>query len=310
VSNADDVKTLGAKLRNWGRWGDDDELGTLNFITAEKRRAAAARVRKGEVFSLALPLDQMGPMPGVAGRTNPVRLMMQSGLDPAGMVDLGGGANYTDDFVMMPLQSSTQWDALCHVHYDGQFFNGAPLSSVDGFGAARNGIDKVHDKFVSRGVLLDVARLQGRDALEPGYAITADDLDAAEARQGVTVEEGDILLVRSGWFTTHDRTGTWDLMGGHPGLHWEATQWLYDRSIAAIATDTIMVEASGQIDDVMLPLHMIALRDMGLHLGELWYLEHLAADCALDGVSEFLLVAAALRFTGAVGSPLNPIAIK
>jgi kynurenine formamidase len=310
VHTVDDVKALGARVRNWGRWGPDDELGTLNYITAEHRRAAAGLVQTGAVFSLSLPLDRNGPMVGAAGRTNPARFMVQSGTDARSHFDIGGGASYTDDFVTMPLQSSTQWDALAHVHYDGRFFNDAAVESVDGFGAARNGIDKVHDRFVSRGVLLDIARLHDVALLDPGYAIRADDLEAAETRAGVEVGEADIVLLRTGTFGEHDRTGTWSVFQQPvAGVHFETAAWFHERRVAAVASDNMMVEAPGIVAGVALPFHMIALRDMGLHLGELWYLEGLAAHCAEVGVYEFLLVAPALRFTGGVGSPVNPIAL-
>ncbi len=299
-----------ATVSNWGRWGDDDEVGTLNLITAEKRRAAASLVKRGAVFSLALPLDSRGPQRG-GRRSNPLHVMTRTGLDPESINGLGDGSQFTDDMVVLHLQSSTQWDALAHVYYDGELYNGFPAGSVDSRGARHCGIDRVHDRFVSRGVLLDVARLHDVTTLPPGHAISADELDRAAAAGGVAVEEGDIVLVRTGLMATWHDTGRWDAFSEpQPGLHHEVATWLHERGVAAVAADNLMVEAMGVVDGVACPLHMLALRDMGLCLGEFWDLEELAADCAADGVHEFMLVAQALPFTGAVGSPVNPLALK
>jgi kynurenine formamidase len=302
---------LSAKLTNWGRWGPEDELGTLNFISPAKRAEAAALVRTGKTFALSIPLDTDGPMTGPGLRSNPMRFMIQTGNDPKSRFDLGGGARFTDDFVTMPLQCSTQWDSMAHVYYDGQLYNGYPATTVDSEGAHRCSIDKVHKEFVSRGVLLDVARAKGVDTLAPGYAITSADLDEAEQAQGVTVGEGDIVVLRTGMMGDHDRNGNWKAFeGSQPGVHYETVTWFHERSIAALAADNSRVEASDLIPGYRVPFHMVALRDMGLHLGEFWYLEELAADCAEDGVYEFMLVAQGLRFTYGVGSPTNPLALK
>ena len=298
------------QVRNWGRWGDDDEIGTLNLITAEKRRDAATLVRRGAVFSLALPLGSGGPQRGSL-RSNPMHVMTRTGRDPESINGLGDGSQYTDDMVVLYLQSSTQWDSLAHVFYDGKLYNGFPAESVDNDGARHCGIDRSHDRFVSRGVLLDIARLHDVTTLPAGHAISADELDRAAEAAGVTVEEGDIVLVRTGLMATWHETGRRDpFYQPQPGLHYEVATWLHERGVAAVAADNLMVEAMGVVDGVICPLHMLALRDMGLCLGEFWDLEELAADCANDGVYEFMLVAQALPFVGAVGSPVNPLALK
>src|SRR5437867_11285254 len=180
----DGVRALAAKVSNWGRWGPDDERGTINFITPEVIRRAAACVRRGEVFSLGLPLGADGPQIGTAGRFNPIHLMSATagmiGQDPEGL-------RYADDVIVMPLQCATQWDSLAHVYYDGQLYNGHPAAAVTALGAARNGIDKLGPGIVSRGVLLDMARRAGVARLAPGQAITPADLEAAERAEGVRV---------------------------------------------------------------------------------------------------------------------------
>ena len=306
-----EITAIAERVSNWGRWGDQDERGTANFITAEKRIDAAALIRTGRTFSLAIPMDSNGPQSGIGFRTNPIHLMAATGADPEQEVDLGGGARYTDDVISMPLQCATQWDSLAHIYYGDQLYNGFPAVSVDSRGAHRNGSDKVHEAFVSRGVLLDIARMLGVDCLEAGYSISVAELEAAERRQGTHVAAGDIVLVRTGLMGTHDATGSWARFHDRePGLGYETVEWLHDRSVAAIATDTSRVEAPSPFEGLMIPFHMLAIRDMGLHLGEFWYLEELARSCEEDGVYECFLSAQGLPITGAVGSPTNPIAIK
>lgn len=298
-------------LSNWGRWGADDERGTLNYITPEKRRQAAALVRQGKTFSLSIPIRHgSGPQAGGA-RINPMHLMTATGADPKSRVDLGRNTRYVDDVLVMMVQGGTQWDALCHVYYDDKLYNGFDATAVDYRGAPRGGIDKVHPDFVSRGVLLDVARWKGVDCLPAGYAITTADLDATAAAQGVHVGEGDIVMVRTGQMSTVGDFVQWDAFRGREaGLHWETAEWLHANRVAAVAADNSMVEATGQIKGVWVPFHMLALRNLGLHLGEFWYLEQLAADCAADSVWECMLAAQALPIQGGSGSPVNPLALK
>jgi kynurenine formamidase len=182
---------------------------------------------------------------------------------------------------------------------------------VTSLGAYHCGIDKVDGKGItSRGVLLDIVRLRGVATFcDLGDPITPAELDAAARQQGVTVERGDIVLVRTGWWARFLETGN----GGEPGagLDWTCASWLHDHEVAAVAADNLMVENPiPGVDGVFLPMHMLCLRDMGLMLGEYWDLTALAADCAADGIYEFQLVAPPLRVTGGVGSPVNPIAIK
>jgi kynurenine formamidase len=308
------VRELAKKFRNWGKWGADDELGTLNYITTEKVTAAAALVRQGKVFSLAIPFDSNGPQTGFGGRTNPLHYMLQDGGDVAsGAQDFIPGLRYCDDAVTMPLQCATQWDALSHIYFDGKMYNDRGPEMVTSSGARANAIDKLKAKVVSRGVLLDVPRYRGKAWLEPGEAIHPADLDGAAARARVAVGTGDIVLVRTGQIAEVRARGSWgDYAGGPaPGLSLACADWLAAHEVAGYATDTWGTEViPNETPDVFQPLHCVAIVNMGMLVGEIFDLEALAADCAADGVSEFLFVAPPLPITGAVGSPINPQAIK
>jgi kynurenine formamidase len=309
MSGAERLRAIAEKVSNWGRWGPEDERGTLNFITPDVVRRAAGCVRRGTVFSLGLRFGVDGPQIGQGGRVNPIHLMSAVdgplGADPE-------GPRYADDFVTMPLQCATQWDSLAHVFYGGRLYNGFPSTTVSAAGAARDGIDKVGAGIVSRGVLLDVARVRGVERLAPGQAITPADLEAAERAQGVRAGTGDVLLVRTGHLAVFtrdgDRTGYMKQM---PGLGLACVEWLHARELAAVASDTSAVEVIPFEDPALaLPVHALCIRDVGLTLGEMFDLDELAADCARDGAWEFLFSAPPLKVTGGVGSPLNPLAVK
>jgi kynurenine formamidase len=302
---------VAARVRNWGRWGPDDEIGTLNLIDQAARMRAAAAVRSGKSFALGLPLSEAeGIQAGfIKGRVNPTRSMIQVNEPLSADPDW---VCASEDVVTLALQCATHWDALAHVSYDGHIYNGYPASSVDADGAGRCGIHRV-GAVVSRGVLLDVARARSLDVLEPGYAITRDDLSAASELSGVAVEPGDIVLVRTGQMV-HLRPPARDLVAytfPTPGLSIETAEWFFERDVAAVATDTLPFEVfPGQYDDLYLPVHLLHLVEMGLTQGQNWVLDELAADCAEDGQYAFLLDATPLPFTYGLGSPLNPVALK
>jgi kynurenine formamidase len=305
----DELKDLAKRVSNWGRWGSDDERGTLNHITPEAVRRGAAAVRRGETFALSIPYDEDGPQTGaIPGRINPKRTVLM-----ANTAFTGDPSDFTtsDDLVEMGVQAATHWDALAHVGYEGLLYNNTRDAVVtqEG-GAAKLGIEH-YGPIVTRGILLDIARLNGVDYFEDNYAIDGDDLSAAEEQAGVTVETGDVLLVRTGqmeWLRRGDKQRFND---PSPGIGVGAIEYLHDKEVAAVATDTLVFEVWPCEDPaVMLPVHMIDLRDMGLVQGQLWYLDDLAADCAADGVYEFLLAATPLPITRAVGGPVAPTATK
>lgn len=314
VPTLETVLAKAAQYRNWGTWGPDDELGSLNYVTPDKVVASAALVRKGRVFSLALPLDAGGPMNGSYGRNNPSHHMLWDGGDIAsGAQDHIAELRYTDDVVYLALQCSTQWDALAHIFHDGKMYNGYGTELVTSRGAQKNSITNVKDRAVGRGVLLDVARWKGRPWLDISERISAEDLEATAAAQGVEVGEGDFVLVRTGQLAQCRDAGSWgDYAGGPaPGLAISAADFFCPRHVAAVATDTWGTEVlPNETPDAFQPLHIIMLVNAGIILGEMWDMEELAEDCAADGVYDFQLIAPPLTFTGSVGSPVNPQAIK
>lgn len=315
---SDTIAEIAARVNNWGRWGDDDRLGTLNFITDEVVLEAAKSMRSGRRFSLAYPLRSDGLQIGlIEGRTNPERTMIS--LHNAMLGDTDQFVT-NDDAVTMGLQAATHWDGLCHAGYKDSFYNGVPFSSVDEHGASVLGIENIAS-LTSRGVLLDIARLHGVDVLPHGHAIGSDDLRAAEQAQGVEVRGGDIVLLRTGAMAealTGDLSNYYGTLGddGLPlgaGVSALAADFFHERDVAAVATDNVMFEVfpwDPTTPGDMLAVHCIHLVDMGLTQGQNWVLEDLAADCAIDGQWDFFLEASPQPFVGGCGSPVNPVAIK
>ncbi|MEU4420177.1 cyclase family protein [Actinoplanes sp. NPDC024001] len=309
------IAAAAKRCSNWGRWGADDVRGTMNFLTPQKRTQGASLVRRGVSFSLSQSFDANGPQKGWRRRTNPVHTMLDTGTDAAaGVQGFPHGIGGADDVIAMPLQCSTQWDGLGHIFDHGYAWNGRLAAEVvTSLGDSRTGIETVADVIAGRGVLLDVGRTLGTDGeLPDGFAITEEHLTATIDAHGVRVGRGDIVLVRTGQLARVRRDGWGDYAGGPaPGLSFTTADWLHRTEIAAIATDTWGFEVRpNEFDDAFQPLHQVAIPHIGLFLGEMWDMEALAADCAADGVHEFWLTAAPLPITGAVGSPVNPIAVK
>lgn len=315
---AAEVAARAEAFRNWGRWGEDDVLGTLNFIEPAKRVAAAALVREGRVISLAQSFDTDGPQKGWRRRTNPVHTMTDTGTDAErGNQGFPHGIGGADDVIAMPLQCSTQWDGLGHIFDHGNAWNGRRAGDVvTSDGDLVTGIEHAASVIVSRGVLLDLGRHLRPDTgeLEDGYAITVADLDSCIAAQGASsaVGRGDIVLVRTGQYGRTRREGWGDYAGGAaPGLSLTTAGWLHRTEIAAIATDTWGFEVRPNEFDApaFQPLHQVVIPNVGLTIGEMWNLEELGSVCAARAQWDFLLSAAPLPITGAVGSPINPVAI-
>lgn len=298
----------------WGVWGPDDQLGAINLLTPERALAAARLVRTGRVINLNLSLDEPNP-PLVESRKRYQHHIT---------THRGGRDDSLDSFY---LQFSSQWDGLRHVRYrEFGYWGGLQDEEVDGQGKlgiehwARHGI-------VGRGVLIDLPRSMERrgDPFDPQRRIAMDGylLEQIAAEQRVEFQPGDILLLRTGWlrwYLSLDQAGRACLVGTvHPGeggltcpgldAHRETAAWLWDHRIAAAAADNIALEAL-PVDAAVGFQHRRLLPLLGIPIGEFWFLEDLADDCARDGVYEFMLVAAPLNLPGGVGSPANAYAIK
>ncbi len=302
------------ELSNWGRWGPEDQIGTLNLITPDDIKNAPSLIKKGKTFALGLPLDEKIQSGLFGGRWNPIHTMLATGTDAAaGNQDIGAYLRYADDAINMPCQASTQWDALCHIFLDDKMYNGYPATDVTVNAAKRLGIENYRDKMVGRGVLLDIARWKGVDSLDDGYPITNADLDGCAAAQGVEIRKGDFVIVRTGHQERCLASGDWTGYAGGdaPGLAFETAHWIKANDIAGICADTWGCEVRpNETDEANQPWHWVVIPAIGIAMGEIFYLKDLSADCAEDGVYEFLFTAPPLHLPGGAGSPINPQAIK
>ena len=309
------IEEAARELSNWGRWGAEDQIGTLNNVTPEDIAAAAKLIKQGKVFSLGLSLKEPIQSGLFGGRWNPIHTMLATGTDAA------AGAQdkpfpylrYADDAINMPCQASTQWDALCHIFLNDKMYNGYDAKLVDARGAKKLGIEHVRDKMAGRGVLLDMARWKGVDWLEDGYAITNEDLDGCAEAQGVEIRKGDFVITRTGQqercLARKDWTGY--AGGDAPGYAFETCYWIRKHDIAAICSDTWGCEVRpNETRDANQPWHWVVIPAIGISMGEIFYLKELAEDCASDGVYEFFFTAPPLHLPGGAGSPINPQAIK
>jgi kynurenine formamidase len=306
---------MGRRLSNWGRWGVDDERGTLNHVTPERVVAAAGSVRTGKVFELSIPLSKLGPQQPAGARSNPIHVMTMLPGDLPSARNPGGRLAVADDMLVLPLQCATQWDGLAHIGYDDLLYNNvrASTSVTAREGATHHGIDRALPGMVGRGVLLDIARLRGVEWIEAGDApIEAAELERAERVQGVRVGPGDALLVRTGWRRKALVEGwTPEWLAANPGLSHLCADWVVAREIAALACDNHSVEVQPSlVPDTLVPLHCILIRDVGMMFGEMFDLEALADDCAADGQWDFFFSAPPLRVSNGVGSTASPIAVK
>ena len=243
------------------------------------------------------------------GRYNPKLTMVE-----VGNQELPGGFQYADDTLFMSMQGATQWDALSHAFYDGVMWNGKDVGeSIDEHGASANAVTSFRDGVVGRGVLVDVARHLGVECLDENFAVGPELLDEVLAAQSTSVEPGDIVLVRTGRVGRAVREGAWpfeSFIMASPGLSVRCAEWLVGHDVAAVAADNVAVEVTtSEAEGAMMPLHMICQRDAGIIFGELFDLEPLSKLCAEESRWTFLLVAPPLPVTGAVGAPVNPLAI-
>ncbi|MEV0368470.1 cyclase family protein [Streptomyces sp. NPDC050636] len=298
---------IAKRVNNWGRWGADDEIGTLNLITDQVVREAARCIRSGRRIPLALPLRQDGIQTGlIPGRVNPLHTMIAINQEIFGP----GTVATSDDAVTMGLQAATHWDGLTHVSHSGRLYNNRPADSITAHGGATSlGIEKA-TPIASRGVLLDVARAHGTDRLPGGHAVTPEDLDAAEELAGTTIRGGDIVLVRTGQMQHYLAGDRQAYAFPSPGLSLRTPEWFHARDAAAVANDTLTFEIfPPEIENLWMPVHALDLVEMGMLQGQNWNLEELSTACAAEGRWTFFLSAMAEPFVGGSGAPVAPVAV-
>jgi kynurenine formamidase len=296
-------------VKNWGRWGADDQLGTMNLITPERVVAAAALVRSGRRVSMEIPINKVaGP-----DNPNPAIHFVTQGHD----IDIGSsGLRFGLDFLGMACHGDchTHMDALCHISYKGQTYNGKQAEAVlTSKGATTLDVASIGEVgVVGRGVLLDLPRFRGVKWLEPGEAVTRAELEACEKAEGVHIGEGDIFVYRTGHHRRRLELGAWDngLDGeGKAGLHVDTIPWMHERGIAAFLPDGDGEAVPSCVEGMTYPIHPLQIVAMGMLTADSLQFEDLARACEEEGRFEFMVVGLPLRLPGGTGSPWNPIAI-
>jgi len=302
--SAAEFRAIFTEVSTWGRWGADDERAALHNLTAERVAAAAQLVRDGTVVTLSQPLRTEARVDSPKPADHHMTMLANE--------DIGLGAvHFAKDYVGLDYHNPghSHIDALCHVAFEGSIYNGKPSDSITADGASFGSIEVLKDGLVGRGVLLDVPRLRDVSWLEPGDHVFSEDLEAAERAQGVRVDAGDILLVRTGHAPRLAELGPWDTDAVRAGLHPTAVRFLADRGVAALGSDGNNDTAPSTTEGVAFPIHVLALNAMGVHLLDYLQFEDLVERCKAERRWEFLFVAAPLRIVGGTGSPLNPIAV-
>lgn len=317
----DDVQSLHALLgdapRNWGRWGNDDEVGALNYLGPREVAASAALVSAGKVFTLQIGVGHPHGDPLFPGRfqAQHYNLRDKGHYLAEKVAPYPGGLEFADDVIAMCLQGSTQYDALGHAWYDDELWNGFPARSTIG-GMEHASIMPIAERgVVGRAVLLDIARHRGKESLERAETVDHRDLIACAEAEGVELRPRDILMLHTGWLSRFYKSDPDEFFEDYvePGLTHSAelVEWFHSMEIPNLATDTLANEVT--VDPrtgVVLPLHAALMRNLGVAFTEAVWLEDLAKDCAEDGCYEAMYVAAPLKVFGATGSPVNPVVLK
>jgi kynurenine formamidase len=303
--------------KNWGKWGPNDEVGSLNYLQNQEVLNGAKAIRQGKVFTLAVKIGDPKGDPVWPGRSQAIRVnTVDKGHYLAGKgIDLKGGGEYADDMIFMYLQGSTQYDALGHVWCDSKLWNGFDAKTTAGVMTKASVLPIAEKGIVGRGILLDIARLRGKKYLDKGESFDHQDLLAAAAKQGVTIEKRDILVIRTGWigsFYGRDKTEFYKDFC-EPGLVFskELVEWFRTMEIPNLVTDTIANERTFDAKTgIVLPLHNALMRNLGVAFTEICNLDALAEDCAKDGQYTFMYTAAPLKVVGGTGAPANPVVVK
>jgi kynurenine formamidase len=293
---AADIRAMFDELSNWGRWGANDQRGTLNLVTPAKRRQAAALVREG----ISVSLSQNLSTEQAVDNTRPMQLIMTA--QPGSPVAMDEWRIFYHGLTYAHM------DALCHARFEGKAYNGIDESEAAESGCARSGIEQLKDGVLSRGILIDVPRLKGVDFLAPGTPVLASDIEAFERQAGVRIEAGDVVLIRTGRWGRRAAEGPFSLQGGSPGVHVSALPLLRERDAAVLGTDVGLDVVPAGVEGVVIPTHTVAIASMGLLIIDNADLEELAATAARLERWEFMFSVAPIPVAGATGSIVNAIA--
>jgi kynurenine formamidase len=293
---AAEIREMFDELSNWGRWGENDQRGTLNLVTPARRRQAAALVREGISVSLSQNLSTEQAL----DNTRPMQLIMTA--------QAGSPVAMDEWRIFYHGLTYAHMDALCHARFEGKAYNGIDESEAAESGCARSGIEQLKDGVLSRGILIDVPRLKGVDYLAPGTPVLASDIEAWEREAGVRIEPGDVVLIRTGRWGRRAAEGPFSLQGGSPGVHVSALPLLRERDAAVLGTDVGLDVVPAGVEGVVIPTHTVAIASMGLLIIDNADLEELAATAARLNRWEFMFSVAPIPVTGATGSVVNATA--
>jgi kynurenine formamidase len=308
--SVEEFEQIFESVKNWGRWGPDDELGTLNYVTPEKVRAAAGLIHSGRRVSMAIPINRV---PGPDNPNQALLFVVQGHEVPVDGSKVGFGL----DWLGMAAHGDchTHVDALCHISYGGITYNGKLANEVlRTNGATQQDVAAYSQGIVGRGVLLDVPRHRGVKWLELGEAVRRAELEACAAAEGVEIGEGDILVFRTGHHRRRLELGPWDnnpppVGEGKAGLHVDAIPWMQEKRIAAFLPDGDGEAIPSVVEGIMYPIHPLQVAAMGMLVSDSLQFEELVVACEEEQRYEFMVVGLPLRLPGATGSPWNPIAI-
>src|SRR5213592_2509185 len=292
--NAAEFDVLFQQVKNWGRWGRDDQLGSANLVTAQKRKHAVALVKTGTTVSLAHnPLTERAE-----DNSNPFERTMLRGFS----MDRYSVAYHG--------YAHSHIDALCHILYKDQTYNGYARADVNTEkGCTKLGIDNLKNGIVTRGVLIDIPRLKGVQFLEPGTPVYVEDLEAWEKKAGVKIGSGDAILLRTGRWARRARLGPWNVGQKAAGLHASVAPWIKDRGVAFVGSDAAEDVVPSQVEGMALPVHTLLITAMGINLLDNQDLEAVAETSGKLNRWEFMLTIAPVPVTGGTGFPLNALAM-
>lgn len=291
--NADEFDAYFKKVSNWGRWGKDDQLGTLNLITPEKRKQAASLVKAGQSVGLA----RVAITDKTADNPSPYEHTMNRG--------------FTSDTLRVSFHgyAHSHMDSLCHMLYKGQTYNGYATAEVNTEkGCTKLSIQNMRNGYVTRGILMDIPRLKGVPYLELGTPIFIEDLEAWEKKAGMKVSSGDALLIRTGRWARREKLGAWTIGANEAGLHASTVQWLKDRGVSLIGSDSALDVTPSLVDSQNLPVHVLVIAALGLNILDNQDLEPLSELAAKQNRWEFMLTVAPVPVAGGTGFPVNALA--